>query len=280
MLQQQGFYHKSAISSAPCILQATGIEGYDGHVARFNKWNKGQAITASRILLFLQTKQGLAPSTISCYLQAIKKAIKQSLTDTRQLTLLDNFFKQIKTAKTDKKIYQEELLSEGDMAKLIQAMPIRLALICEALYRTGLRISELLAIRLEDTQRQGDFVYVRIIGKGKKERRIILSHTLYKKIIKAFASQELLFASPRGGSYSREYIARQVAKYARLILDRHIHPHSFRHSFATSHILRKGSVKAVANYLGHSSTSITEQMYNHDQMQAAELWPKMEAKSA
>ncbi len=263
------YFHQQA-------LRLTGKQGYDGHVRRFNLWNKGHNIQAGRILAFLKELSfSVKPQTLQNYKQALKYSIKLSIYDVRQLATLDAFFKELKTVKADSKIYTEQVLTKKEYETLIAHCPEKISLICKVLHHTGLRISELLSIRLSHCKHDGVYTYVQIVGKNRKARRVILDRFLYNRIVRAFNSSDHLFASHRGGSYSREHICRLINKYSLEFLGRSIHPHTFRHSFATRHIKRKHSVKAVSNYLGHSSTSITEQMYVHDEMQAEELWPQV-----
>ena len=136
-----------------------------------------------------------------------------------------------------------------------------------------MRISELISIKISDCNPQSDFVYLRILGKGKKIRRIILSKAIYKEIQNVFGGTVYLFESPQGGKYYREPIARQIKKIGTLI-GKKVYPHLFRHCFATEMILAGKSIKAVSSYLGHSSPTITLNTYTHDQLRPEELFPQ------
>ena len=189
---------------------------------------------------------------------------------------IDAFFKKMKNVKKDSKIYEENTLSKEEFEKLKAVCPPKIALIITVLYYSGMRISEALGIRIQDCEIGERYVRASILGKGSKMRRVSITRPIFDEIVKVFRSSEFLFQAPgkKGKAYGREHIARQINKYAGLALpDTRIHPHTFRHTFATRHIKAKGSVKAVANYLGHANTSTTEQMYLHDQMSLEELWP-------
>ena len=266
------------------VLPFVGQCTYDGNIKRFNCWNKGQVVNADRILEFfeyLEHKRNFNPNTLVNYHYSIKAALKKGLRDIRHIMALDTFFGQIKHIKQDLKIYEESVITKTEFEKLKENSPPKIALISTVLYHSGMRISELLGIRIKDCELSGKYVYASILGKGSKMRRVVITRSVFEEITKVFRSREFLFQSPskKSRAYNREHIARQIKRYAGLTFpDIRIHPHTFRHSFATRHIKAKGSVKAVANYLGHAGTSITEQMYVHDQMGLDELWPITEEK--
>ena len=272
----------TALQSLSEALSLVGQKTYDGNIKRFNEWNRGEAVNAKRILKFfdyLVIEKNLNPVTLMNYRFSIKAALKAELRDLRQIMAIDAFFKRIKHVKKDSKIYEENTLSQDEFEKLKAACPSKIALIITVLYYSGMRISEVLGIRLKDCELGDSYVRVSILGKGSKMRRVFIERSVFEKIRKVFQSREkeFLFQSPskkESKAYGREHVARQIRKYARKALpNTRIHPHTFRHTFATRHIKAKGSVKAVANYLGHANTSTTEQMYLHDQMSVEELWP-------
>ena len=260
-------------------LPFVGQKTYDGNIARFNRWNKGKPVDAKRIEEFFDflAQENLKPVTLMNYRFSIKAALKAELTDVRQIMAIDAFFKKMKNVKKDSKIYEENTLSQKDYEKLKAVCPSKIALIITVLYYSGMRISEALGIRMQDCEIGDRYVRVSILGKGSKVRRVFIERPVFDSIVKTFSSKEFLFQAPsqkQSKAYGREHVARQIRKYASQALpDTRIHPHTFRHTFATRHIKAKGSVKAVANYLGHASTSTTEQMYLHDQMSLEELWP-------
>jgi integrase/recombinase XerD len=144
--------------------------------------------------------------------------------------------------------------------------------ILETLYATGMRVSELTALRwnqLHETER-----LVRVIGKGSKERVIpIGSHALrwidkYRTIcrpglLRRGKNVDTVFLNARGTGMTRMAVWKIVQKYAREAgLNREIHPHTFRHSFAT-HLLEGGAdLRAVQEMLGHADIATT-QIYTH-----------------
>lgn len=150
-------------------------------------------------------------------------------------------------------------------------MGIRNRAMLEMMYSCGLRVSELVSIRLGDLFfGEG---YIRITGKGDKQRlvpigsRAIEATMMWIDIRRdmdvAMGSREILFLNNRGGKISRVMvfnIIREAAKRAGVTAV--VSPHTFRHSFAT-HLLEGGaSIRQVQEMLGHESITTTE-IYTH-----------------
>ena len=144
--------------------------------------------------------------------------------------------------------------------------------IIETLYGCGLRVSELVSLRLSDLF--FDEGFIRVLGKGNKQRLVpIGSHTqkeinnylLYqrKKVPQVKEFSDIVFLNRRGKQLTRAMIftiIRQVA--ANIGLAKQISPHTFRHSFAT-HLLENGAnLRAIQLMLGHESITTTE-IYTH-----------------
>lgn len=143
--------------------------------------------------------------------------------------------------------------------------------IIETLYSGGLRVSELVNLRIEDVfPREG---FLRITGKGNKQRLVPVGSQALKEIEHYMADrncmtilkghENILFLNRRGKKLTREMIftiTRQLAEKA--ALDKRISPHTFRHSFAT-HLIEGGAdLRAVQEMLGHESI-ITTEIYTH-----------------
>ncbi len=145
---------------------------------------------------------------------------------------------------------------------------IRDSAMLEVLYSCGLRVSELTSLRLSDLFfGEG---YIRVIGKGDKQRLVPISTVARDKIQRylekrrsARSGEEVVFLNNRGGQLTRVMvftILKQAAQRAGI--DKHISPHTFRHSFAT-HLLEGGaSIRQVQEMLGHESILTTE-IYTH-----------------
>jgi integrase/recombinase XerD len=140
----------------------------------------------------------------------------------------------------------------------------------EVLYATGLRVTELVSLQIEQVSlRQG---LVRVVGKGGKERLVplgeqavdVLEHYL-KQARPLLLKQEsdVLFPSSRGSQMTRQTFWHRIKRYASLAgINNHLSPHTLRHAFAT-HLLNHGAdLRVVQMLLGHSDLSTT-QIYTH-----------------
>ena len=144
--------------------------------------------------------------------------------------------------------------------------------ILETMYSCGLRVTETTELRI--TNIYDDVEFVRVIGKGNKERLIPIGESALKHIKfykENYRSQlmpqkncdDILFLNRRGGKLSRVmifYIIKEIT--AKAGIKKNIHPHTLRHSFAT-HLVEGGAdLRAVQEMLGHESISTTE-IYTH-----------------
>ncbi|MFC2093573.1 site-specific tyrosine recombinase XerD [Bacteroidota bacterium] len=162
----------------------------------------------------------------------------------------------------------DEMLNKTDVKT---KLGLRDRAILETMYATGLRVSEL--INLEISNIFFDDGFVRVIGKGSKERIVPIGRSALKYITKYIndsrqylrsnRSENFLFLNHRGGKLSRMAIWDIVKKYCKLArIAKEIHPHTLRHSFAT-HLLEGGAdIRIIQEMLGHSDISTT-QIYTH-----------------
>ena len=141
----------------------------------------------------------------------------------------------------------------------------------ELLYATGLRVSELAGLTMNSINWQVGFLTV--MGKGGKERVVPIGKTAYDsvrryvdearpKLVKS-RTTDVLFLNRFGGAFTRQGLWKIIIHYVRKAgLQKNVHPHTFRHSFA-SHVLEGGAdLRAVQVMLGHSDISTT-QIYTH-----------------
>lgn len=144
--------------------------------------------------------------------------------------------------------------------------------ILELLYATGLRVSELVSLNVQDIDLQES--YVRCWGKGSRERIAYLYPQALEELKKYLAearvsllghhkSETALFVNHRGERLTRQWVWNILKTYSKKAgVDQRITPHTLRHSFAT-HLLQNGaSLRHVQELLGHSSISTT-QVYTH-----------------
>ncbi len=150
-----------------------------------------------------------------------------------------------------------------------QRNAIRDAAICELLFATGMRISELSSLSVNDVNLQDGTIL--IYGKGSKERRLQLGNedviTALEKYKTEFSTEiancHNFFVNQSGRPLSDQTVRRMITKYTNLAaIDLHITPHMFRHTFATSLLEADVDIRYIQEMLGHSSINITG-IYTH-----------------
>lgn len=217
------------------------------------------------------TKQGKSPRSIARCLSALRSFYKFLR---EQKIRLDNPMVAHKTPKIGRALPKD--LSEQDVDALIQAPDLNTALglrdraMLEVLYACGLRVSELLNLRLDLINlKQG---YLRIVGKGNKERLVPLGQIACEWVEKYLnearaqlykSSTDYLFLTQHGGIMSRQNFWYAIKRYAlQANIQTELSPHTLRHAFAT-HLLNHGAdLRVVQMLLGHSDLSTT-QIYTH-----------------
>lgn len=144
--------------------------------------------------------------------------------------------------------------------------------ILELLYGCGLRVSELTSLQLSNIFREEEFI--RIIGKGNKERFIPIHQKAIKEIElyeEGFRNhlnikpkfEDILFLSQRGNQLSRVMIFNIVKKATEQAgIQKNVSPHTLRHSFATELVKNGANLRAVQEMLGHASI-VTTEIYTH-----------------
>lgn len=188
----------------------------------------------------------------------------------------DNPMDLIETPKIGRKL--PDTLSEDEINQLIAAIDLskpegeRNRAILETLYGCGLRVSELINLKLSDLYFDEDFI--KVTGKGNKQRFVPISDinqkyiNIYWKEVRAHLlikkeHEDFVFLNRRGKQLTRAMIFTIVKRLAEEIgLKKNISPHTFRHSFAT-HLLENGAdLRAIQQMLGHESITTTE-VYMH-----------------
>ena len=166
----------------------------------------------------------------------------------------------------------EEICSMIECIDLSQPLGHRNKAIIEVLYGCGLRVSELITLKISNIYKNDEFI--RVLGKGNKERLIPISKATLKSIELYISGERLhqsindknsdtLFINRRGNTLSRQMIFLIIKNLAEKAgIKKNIGPHTLRHSFAT-HLLEGGAdLRAVQQMLGHASISTTE-IYTH-----------------
>jgi site-specific recombinase XerD len=159
-----------------------------------------------------------------------------------------------------------DVLSMEEVMMILKATPnIKHKAMLTTLYSAGLRIGELLNLRLTDIDSQHMRLWVRE-GKGVKDRLTVLSEALLKLLriyYKAYRPKVYLFEGPDGKPYSASSVRKILNRSAKKAgIRKHIKPHTLRHSFAT-HLLEQGTnLRYIQTLLGHTSAKTTE-IYTH-----------------
>ena len=170
-----------------------------------------------------------------------------------------------------------DVLSQAEVQRLLNAPDglkpsgLRDAAMLEVLYAAGLRVSELISLKVQDVQLEAGFV--RVMGKGSKERIVPIGQYAREKVLFYLEhararmvkerSSPYLFVARAGRPLTRQGFWKLLHRYARAAgLYKKVTPHSLRHSFA-SHLLEGGAdLRAVQVMLGHADISTT-QIYTH-----------------
>jgi integrase/recombinase XerD len=217
-------------------------------------------------------EQGLSSSSMNRKLAAIRGFFKYLLRESR---LQENPLARIKIGRTWMRL--PGTLSREEMETLldqpVDATPagIRDRAVLELLYATGIRVSELTSLTLNRVNRQMGFLVT--VGKGRKERIVPVGQSALQWLGRYINDVRPLFLKKRtsnvlilnrsGEAFSRQGLWKLIKKYAKMAgLERRVHPHTFRHSFAT-HLLEGGAdLRSVQVMLGHADIATT-QVYTH-----------------
>lgn len=173
-----------------------------------------------------------------------------------------------------------EVLSVEEVDRLEQACDLskwegqRNRTIIEVLFSCGLRVSELINLRLSDLFLNEKFI--RVMGKGKKERLVPISESAVKELQYWFmdrnmmkikpGEEDFVFLNRRGGHLTRMMIFTIVRRLAEAAgIEKTISPHTLRHSFATALLEGGANLRAIQDMLGHERISTT-QIYTHIDM--------------
>ena len=264
-------------------LSENSLESYKNDLTRYISFVSGilkiedlAGITFHHIEEYLSEMGalGLAPRSIARNISSIRGFHEYCLSE--QLAV-SNPAEIIETPKFTQKLPDVLLIDE--VASILNAPEketaagLRDAAILETLYGTGMRVSEL--VNLELNQILLEIGFIRVIGKGNKERLVPIGE-VNKEILLQYINevrqlfisnpantQNKVFLNQRGKPLSRMSVWNIVQKYTTLAgINKHVYPHAFRHSFAT-HLLEGGAdLRAVQDMLGHSSILTTE-IYTH-----------------
>lgn len=221
----------------------------------------------------MNTNKGMSVNSQARILSGIKSFFKYLLTH----DILDKDpSSMIETPKIGRKL--PSVLSPDEVNNLINAVDLdsetgyRNRAILETLYGCGMRVSELVSLRLTDLH--FDEGYLKIKGKGNRERLVPIGRSVkdsitlyihnYRCTLKIDKKDEnVLFLNRRGKMMTRVMVFTIIKNLAQKIgLQKKISPHTFRHSFATQLLEGGADLKAIQEMLGHESITTTE-VYTH-----------------
>jgi len=206
----------------------------------------------------------LSPHSIASYVRSIR-AFWSWLK--REGFIDANPMKGVKPPKAPRKI--AATLTREQVTQLLEAIgkkdsrSYREQAIVVTLYGTGLRISELLQLRLGDLN--FDSGQIKVMGKGDKERTVFMSPTVFKVLLKYVhrwrpkATTDYVFIHNNGQLLSRFYFTHRLQAYARKagISGMKCSPHVFRHSFAVEYLRNGADIFTLQRILGHSTLEMT-----------------------
>lgn len=261
-------------------LSKNSIESYQYDLVRFHgycnqlKINSLENITHDVLTQYVASLMdvGLAQSSILRTISSIRSYFSYlNLED----VLKNNPAELLEGPK--KGTYLPSVLSVSEVSMVLENIPmnkrgaIRDRAMLEMLYASGVRVSELIAFTLEDYFPEENII--RVVGKGSKERIVPIGQSACTWInkycneereqVKNTFSQSYMFLNLRGKPFSRMGIWKIIQKYCFVLGEqKHVSPHTFRHTFAT-HLLEGGAdLRIVQEMLGHSNIMTTE-IYTH-----------------
>ena len=243
---------------------------------------------------FIQSNK-MSDTPLNCRPETVKNYLynnlsnKKSRSQARSISAIKSFFNylifeghikkspvsDIESPKLEKKL--PEVLTELEIEKLIKSFDIeqnfgqRNRTIIEVLYGTGIRVSELINLKLSNIFFRENII--KIIGKGNKERFVPLGRIASNEIKEYLKIRDnsiinskfsdIVFLNRYGRGLTRSMIFKIISdSYKRIGLDKKISPHTLRHSFAT-HLLKNGAdLRTIQIILGHESITTTE-IYTH-----------------
>jgi len=237
---------------------------------------KGE-LTAESVQAYIkslgQVKDGkrLRASTRAFYISGLKNRLRgifagDSLSSNDKLKgiALTEFLNTIKSPKRNSlRVPKNRILSDDEIGRLLSGSVPPISLWCELLLDTGLRISEALNLLRTDCTIHGNTVTARVCGKGSKERFVEFPKDLYDRLTTFFDSGDTI-CSHNGKPYSRSYASIGIARATKRLCGHSVSAHGMRHSFATrfaANHQQADSIKKLSKMLGHSSTSLTLNLY-------------------
>jgi integrase/recombinase XerD len=262
-------------------LARNTVEAYGRDLAKFARWAGSEG---------LEDAEKVEPRHVLQYLVSLSKGKLAVRSQARNLVALRGLFKHLRA----ERYVQTDPTAELELPRLGRPLPVVLSAdevdrllaqpagndprrvrdraMLEVLYATGLRVSELVGLKLAEVNLT-DPAYVSTTGKGRKQRLVPLGAAARAALEEYLAGARprfdrgrnapALFLTHRGGAMTRQGFWKLLGSYARAAgIRKKISPHKLRHSFAT-HLLERGAdLRAVQEMLGHADIGTT-QVYTH-----------------
>ena len=254
-------------------LAKNTLESYTRDLKRFHLFLKNAKPSRDKVIQYLAHlyDQGLSATSVCRHLTSLRQFFKFLLQEEK---IKENPTSDIDMPKTRKKLPQ--VLTEEEVIRLLDTplqnvLGLRDRAMLEVLYATGCRVSELVGLRLASLDLKVG--YVRVLGKGSKERLVPMGDMARKKLERYLeesrhhldkkCDQDHVFLNQRGGKLTRQAFWLLLKKYAiKAEIEKDLTPHTLRHTFAT-HLLERGAdLRVIQALLGHSDISST-QIYTH-----------------
>ncbi|MGC8976513.1 MAG: site-specific tyrosine recombinase XerD [Candidatus Ratteibacteria bacterium] len=269
-------------------LSTNTASAYKNDILKFKEFIEEKGIDLNK----------LSSEDITSFIFFLKRKNYSSTSIVRILSGIRNFYKfiaghgyienlqiNIESPKVERKL--PDFLTYQEIEKIlnlneISRKHIRNLAILELFYSSGLRVSEVCDLKVNDLNLENGFIKVK--GKGNRERIALLNkktiELLKKYLSERKGNSDYLFLNNQGKRISRQSLWKIVKKYAKYAgINKNVKPHTLRHTFAT-HLLNEGlDLRVVQELLGHKSISTTE-IYTHlDRKKLKELYKKFHPRS-
>lgn len=221
-----------------------------------------------------------SPATVNRKIAAAKNRVRHAFKrsafsdDLQKKYRLEDILKAVRMKKIEPlAVPSGKVLSVEEAREFIaRTKDATVRLMANFLVSTGVRVSEMLGIRLADVKpaRKG-FVEIRVVGKGTKERAIHVKEEFLQRIRRHFRGSTLLFEH-NGKPYSRVSVTNRIKHESLKAIGKEVSAQQLRHTWAVVQIKRGRDVKAVAAGLGHADPGLTMRMYGDSRMRPEEAF--------